>query len=133
VVCNNEGTAFVSGWFNDYLNFGGTSFVADNTNGFIGLLGETTGISLYEGNEEILLFDLFPNPAQQEVNILLHDELLNNIELTIFDLTGRITFSRLFSENQNKTTLDVSAYSKGIYFIKLRSGNKTNTQKLVID
>ncbi|MCK4677272.1 MAG: T9SS type A sorting domain-containing protein, partial [Bacteroidales bacterium] len=133
IACYDEETAFVCGWFNDYLDFGATSFEANNKNGFIGVLGETSGITVYQRDDETILFDLFPNPAHQEVSILLNDDSLDEVDLLITDITGREVYSQPLTKGQPKTTVDLSEFSPGIYFAKVKSGKKVAVKKFVVD
>ena len=133
IACYDEETAFVCGWFNDYLDFGTTSFEANNKNGFIGVLGEITGITVYQRDDETLLFDLFPNPAHQEVSILLNDELVDQADLTITNITGIELFFLRLTKGQAKITIDLSEFSPGIYFAKLQSGKMVAVRKFVVD
>jgi len=133
IACYDEETAYVCGWFDDYLNFGTTSFEVNNKNGFIGVLGEITGITVYQRDDETLLFDLFPNPAHLEVNILLNDDLVDQANLSITNITGIELYSRPLTSGQVKITIDLSGFNPGIYFAKLKSGKKVAVKKFIVD
>lgn len=128
----DEETTYVCGWFTDYLDFGTTSYEVNNKTGFIGLLGELTGIPVYERNDAIL-FDLFPVPAQQEVSILLTDDSPDEVDLIITDIAGRNIYSAQISKQQSRTIIDISNFSSGVYFVKLKSGNNIGVKKLIVN
>lgn len=132
VAVYDEETAYVCGWFTDYLDFGTMSFEVDNKTGFIGLLGELTGIPVYERETEVL-FDIYPNPANREVNISLIDESPDQANLLITDITGREVYSGMVSKHSSKSTIDITSFSSGVYFIKLNSGNEAGVKKLVVN
>lgn len=72
---------------------------------------------------------IFPNPANNELNIQIASEFLINANLSITDLTGK----KLLNENISVSEmlnfkLDVSNYSKGMYFVILK--NETGTMIL---
>ncbi len=69
IAAFDEETAYVCGWFNDYLDFDSMDFEVNNKTGFIGLLGELTGIPVYERDTDVVLIDLFTNPENTEVSI----------------------------------------------------------------
>lgn len=133
VAAYDEETAFVGGWFNDFLDFGTSSFLVNNQTGFIGLLGNPVGITVYERDDETLLFDLFPNPAQQEVNIYVKDELLNGAELLITDMAGRQIVSQSVKPGNKNIVVDLSTFSAGVYLTKIQSGAKIAVKKFVVD
>ncbi|MEO6166800.1 MAG: T9SS type A sorting domain-containing protein, partial [Chitinophagales bacterium] len=67
---------------------------------------------------------IFPNPATDQVNILLSTALDFEVELT--SITGeRIALLK------NKTTIDVSTLAAGAYFFKISTAEHTVIQKLV--
>ncbi len=77
---------------------------------------------------------LYPNPANDNMNIELTMNDNSNVQIMAYDLSGQV----LVNENKNlatgKTTLtyDVTNWSNGIYFIRVTSGNTVNTMKVVI-
>ena len=129
----DDETAYVCGWFTDYLDFGTSSYSVNNKTGFIGLLGELTGIPVYEHDADGVLFDLFPNPANKEVNISLTDESVDHADLQIVDIAGREIYSCLISRQSPEIAIDLTSLSAGVYFVKLKSGNNTGVKKLVVN
>lgn len=85
-----------------------------------------TGIQNMDGINQM---SIFPNPANNELNIQIASEFLINANLSITDLTGK----KLLNENISVSEmlnfkLDVSNYSKGMYFVILK--NETGTMIL---
>jgi uncharacterized delta-60 repeat protein len=62
-------------------------------------------------------FKFYPNPVDEKVTIELSDGLNKN-EISIFDSCGNLLEIKKTSLS-NSITLDLSRYSKGIYFIKI--------------
>lgn len=88
--------------------------------------GSTAGIQNMDGINQM---SIFPNPANSELNIQIASEFLINANLSITDLTGK----KLLNENISVSEmlnfkLDVSNYSKGMYFVSLK--NETGTMIL---
>lgn len=74
-------------------------------------------------------FKIFPNPANNHVKVELKENKSNHIK--IYDQLGKIVFEKVIS--QSVTTIKTSHFSKGIYFIKVHSGNdQISTKKLFI-
>ena len=69
--------------------------------------------------------DIYPNPASQEVNILINNGLnISNIE--IIDLTGRAVM-----KSEKTVGIDITTLPEGQYFVKI-IGNTTIVRKLFI-
>lgn len=86
----------------------------------------STGIQNMDGINQM---SIFPNPSNSELNIQIASEYLINANLSISDLTGK----KLFNENVSVSDvynykLNVSNYSKGMYFVTLK--NETGTMIL---
>jgi choice-of-anchor B domain-containing protein len=74
-------------------------------------------------------FIISPNPFNEVINIQLSD-VLNNIEIKVFDVTGKMIDSYSFN-NEQIITLN-NNYDKGIYMINIYAeGELVKTQKLV--
>jgi hypothetical protein len=74
-------------------------------------IAETASISLY------------PNPASETINITC-GEKINSIE--VVDLLGKVVYQG------KETTIDVSAFAKGNYFVRVQTDNGTITKKVVV-
>ncbi len=73
---------------------------------------------------------LYPNPAQNEITIELHD--LNNVEnLIISDLAGRIVFSDR-PQNLNTLHYDISFLPSGNYFVEIINADQLMKRQLII-
>ena len=82
-----------------------------------------------------LAFDLemFPNPTEGLVRLVLHGELKGESEVTVFDAMGRSVWRKRLSTEHNAATLDLSEeqYMAGLYFVVVRSNGATLTKRLV--
>ena len=103
--------------FNDLLVVG-----TDNQNTFMGKgiwyfpLNSLTGL---ENLETELKISAYPNPTSGVINLHLND--MNVTQIDIFDILKQKVYS---SENMGTTlSIDISQWSKGIYFIRATSKN----------
>lgn len=77
-----------------------------------------------------LNISFFPNPANDQVNIIINDAI--NIQMvSIVNQEGRI-ISNTYGNGENELTIDVSKLSAGTYFITVQSPKGMQTQKLVV-
>ena len=70
---------------------------------------------------------LFPNPANgNSVTILSNKELA----VEVFDILGKKVSAQTISSNQRK--LNISTLKSGIYLVRLKSNESTETRKLIV-
>ncbi len=84
------------------------------------------------GIKELLLNGilLYPNPAKKQLTI---SGLKAGIEttLSITDVLGKVVYT---THSQNPImTVDVSAFAKGLYFIKIAQGEQSTTRKIIVE
>ncbi len=105
--------------------FGGNGYDAIDS---LGLLNDLWKIDVGVSNEihsfsqNGLTINYYPNPFAAEITIEIADSKKHSIQ--IFDLTGRVFFTNAI---ENKTTIDMSAYAAGVYFIRMEG----ITQKVI--
>ncbi|MFI5141302.1 MAG: T9SS type A sorting domain-containing protein, partial [Bacteroidia bacterium] len=80
-------------------------------------------------NEGTVVFSVFPNPAIGQVTISLYDK---TEYIRIADMQGRLVFEIKDLDAQD-FKVDISKYSKGIYFISAKMGHTIEKRKLLIE
>ena len=76
-----------------------------------------------------MINSIYPNPAKDKINI----ELLANVKEVKYVLTNSTGNILRSSSFRNKTTLDLSVFSKGVYFLKIIAEDGVETKKIIID
>ena len=69
---------------------------------------------------------VFPNPAKNKIDISANESIKS---IQLFDEQGREMSTNLV--NEIKSTLDISSYSKGIYFLKIQTNKGIKTEKII--
>jgi hypothetical protein len=79
-------------------------------------------------------FHTYPNPATDQINVDIHAINPGVTELVLTDINARIILSEKLNVQQgdNKHKLDVSGFSRGVYFISVTNEEKTMTKKLIV-
>jgi hypothetical protein len=87
--------------------------------------------SQFEENRKL---SIFPNPAKDEITIALNSKTLVNPKIEIYSLEGKkVYFDKLSNQNE-KITLSVKDFSKGIYLVKLFDNNQEiSSEKIVVE
>jgi PKD repeat protein len=114
-------TAMLSGeYYVEIIDVNGCSAFSAKRN--ISLVG-------IEEADNKLLFYIYPNPATDEISILLHSEVPMKINVKLYDAIGR----EIFAENLSMTSVEetfkynLKTLVQGIYFFEI----KTNSHKWV--
>ncbi len=73
--------------------------------------------------------DIYPNPAEDY--LMIKSESGSDLEIEIINSFGQVILKK--SVNQPSNSIDVSAISSGIYFVKVELDGKVGLQKLIIE
>ncbi len=88
-----------------------------------------TGINSIEYNEDIIIY---PNPFTEQTTISFSAEQ-KSTTIKIMDVTGReIKNLELIIKNEKSTTLDMSGFAKGIYFVQIMDDNKNVVNRKIL-
>ena len=118
-------------------------FAISAKNGSEGWEGERNRAKFYSGGildcelgvSEKTIADavaLYPNPTTNEVFISISDKTFNSFDVTIANSLGQILERQTDVNNANTTSINVSNYASGLYFITVKAGDNITTKKLVI-
>ena len=69
---------------------------------------------------------IFPNPTKDDINISL-DNFNGNIRTEVYDLIG----NKLLISTE--TTISLQDYARGIYLLKIASGNRVGQVRVIKD
>ena len=77
---------------------------------------------------------LYPNPSSGNLNIVVSAEEKGDLNVVVYDVTGKKIVNRLISKTENVMTgsIDISHLSKGPYIVKLIGTKVLATSKLII-
>lgn len=87
--------------------------------------------------EGVSSIELFPNPisANTSLNIALDSKVGKDLSLELVDINGRVIKSinnQSIVTGSNILNVDISDVEAGIYFVRLRDGNASFTDKLIV-
>ena len=128
---------FTNGDYRLAVNSLAINTTPDFLDSFIGLTSNcNTAIGIDEISNNISFnFNLYPNPAQNVTNIEVYMIENNQLDIEVLDLAGKIVYSKLNIESINNNLIEINTDEliNGMYFVKLSTGTKTITKKLVIN
>jgi N-acyl-D-amino-acid deacylase len=79
------------------------------------------------------LLTVYPNPSNGKFTVNLEGLQQSNCKLTICNLVGQEIYTTIFKEQQTKSDIDLSDFSKGLYIIKINDGKNIYTQKIITE
>jgi len=95
--------------------------------------GTLEGTSIFSVNENNSLnLEVFPNPASDLINIKLDVANLSNVEINVFDITGKSVLQKAIKSSNANITLNVDNLSSGMYFFNVKTDVGTATGKFSI-
>jgi hypothetical protein len=101
-----------------------TYFKIDNT---AHKTDETTGISENITTAGALVIHIAPNPAQNQLNLMIENQDEQEMGIKLYDITGRlvktVTNGQPLISGENYMQIDISDLISGIYFVHLTSSN----------
>jgi hypothetical protein len=86
-----------------------------------------------EPEDDQVVYNLFPNPVMDFMNIELRSLCMELVQTTIFNLCGEVVMAKEYLVTDGKLTdkLDLSSLKRGAYIIKFNSCGKWIIEKLV--
>jgi hypothetical protein len=95
------------------------------------------GNGLDEFNIQSLMFDVYPNPARDEITVTMFNVQWSMFNLEIYNSLGEKIFSFTLNGVEARTTgksvvINTSTFGNGIYLVKISSGGNIFTRKIII-
>ncbi len=80
------------------------------------------------------VMNVYPNPAQGQVRVDYQLSEVNEANLMVFDLSGKLILNQAIVAEENMQTLDldVSGLNAGVYYVNIVSSKERLTKKLMI-
>jgi len=135
LIGENKDTLIILDNNYNYQNFSfNVSFKVDtiiiNPNADI-ITAQSLALSEMQENIAQYYFSIIPNPADNNIN-LNFNEMQNNFEIKLIDMTGRLAFDQKYLEAR-AVNLPSTNFSNGVYFIRIIAKEFTTGQFVVIN
>lgn len=98
-----------------------------------GTFGYSNLVYLDRTEDLIQNFELYPNPTSEQITLGFETLNSDNIQVSITNVLGQIIQNQEYitKEGSNKIQLNVSSFSKGMYYLQIKSNNWTVNQKII--
>lgn len=86
-----------------------------------------------EDDVKYQLFNIYPNPAHDQLNIEMHGYHKNKVQIRIFNAAGKLIHQDEINSGSKELNhqIDISTLNEGIYFLKMESGNQQKSRKFI--
>jgi hypothetical protein len=118
-VTGSTNVRFRFDFYADAAGAGNNIFI-DDINIFDGALG-------IETNEEQPGLNIYPNPTSD--NFYINANTTDKLDVDLYDLNGRHVFN---TKTMDRSTINVSSLSQGIYSLIIKTADRVINKKLVI-
>ncbi len=82
--------------------------------------------------ETLVSYQLFPNPTTGKVNLLASFDQVTEASIAVYDLLGKVIYTRKFNGLSINEQLDLSAHTAGIYLVNITTEKGTITERLIL-
>lgn len=91
-------------------------------------------LTLSSNDNAISDFRLWPNPTSEVLNINFKS-IDNRVDIYIYDINGRKVYNKILegSNSLDNYEIDVSSFSSGFYFLKIKNGNRIFNEKIIVE
>lgn len=126
---NNGGSSWISDVSGTTNNLNSVFYIGSNTAVVVGAGGvilKNTNVAGLDEPASIAAVQIYPNPASDK--IVVESKAGQGMAYEIYDVSGRQLLS---GSLVSKSEIDITSLSKGIYQLKLTSGNESTVRKFV--
>ena len=108
-----------------------TKEVVQSTSAVFKAKGPNVGINEVLAENSVAVY---PNPASNLVNVNFNLAQSSEVEMRIYDVTGKVVLSEVnsFANGTNSAILNIESLTNGVYYVDVVSGHSKTTKRLVI-
>lgn len=99
-------------------------------------LAITYNLDVNEYAENVMNYDVFPNPASDKINIRFYQDNIGKANLLLFNALGQAVYSETISVDNSLTehVINVDNLPKGFYFLRITNADGlSETSKIIVE
>lgn len=119
----------------EFESGGGNNIYLDNINIYEGAPSDDLVVGLSDvENDAIAGLNIYPNPTDNELNVVFSMETPRDVVLKIQDLTGKVTQSSLVkaAPGRNQVFMETSQLASGVYFLEILVDGVKETRQFIV-
>ncbi|MFT6323491.1 MAG: hypothetical protein ACJAWO_001043 [Halieaceae bacterium] len=102
------------------------STITENTTVYTGTLG------ISDAGFESMGINIFPNPATDLIAIQIGGLVVDNLEVNLLDLSGKVIQKAIINAGSTVAYFDVQSVYEGTYIVQIVNGTNATAQKVVV-
>jgi hypothetical protein len=109
--------------------------VSDGEGGYLAVpkfVINTMLVSTQEAAKRPLHFDLYPNPASDEVWVNMDHLESSAMRVSVLDISGRMVLESLLPAGADRLRLATGAFASGMYVVRVEGAQGVGVKKLVV-
>ncbi len=94
----------------------------------------TMPTSKVEGGSAIANLDVYPNPSRDVFNVTFTSEDVQDLDVRVINLVGEVVYTEDLHQFVGEYTksIDLTTYTKGVYFLEITTDNGVVNKKLIL-
>ncbi|MFB0924906.1 MAG: T9SS type A sorting domain-containing protein, partial [Vicingaceae bacterium] len=105
--------------------------IGNMSGGLTLFMGDSAFVAVNDVETEISTIKLYPNPANDELNVDLGDNVIYGATMQVYDVIGKVMFSQNVSQKTLK--INISKFPSGMYFVIYSNQGNRFSAKIVKD
>ncbi len=83
------------------------------------------------GDDFGAFFSVAPNPVENFMNLRVYSDELENLQMSVIDMRGRLFVQNELQSGRDKYQINMSHLPAGVYILKIASGDRVFTQRII--
>lgn len=80
--------------------------------------------------KQLEAINVYPNPAADELNIQLDEVKSDDVNVTIYSMTGKKLVNQVLAQGSMQTSINIADFAAGIYLCEMEMNGEKNTVKI---
>lgn len=124
-------------WNSAYPYAVGPTFYGVYSNASVNNISESTTVyagatGISDADFESMKVNIFPNPATDLIAIQIGGLVQDNLQVNLFDLSGKLIQKATINAGSTMTYFDVQSVYEGTYIIQIMNGSNITAKKVVV-
>ncbi len=112
-------------------------FTSNNANRALGweIFYTANNVGINENDEVFNNLSIYPNPANEQLNISFVSKTSNQVNVSLVNMTGMTVYNETLQSKSTvfNNSINLSSLAKGVYILRLHSDEKELVRKIVIE
>jgi hypothetical protein len=89
-------------------------------------------VSTQDANQRPLAFDVYPNPASEEVWVNVERPENSTLRVSLWDISGRMVLEDYLAAGADRLRLRTNTFAAGMYVVRVEGASGVGVKKLVL-